>query len=279
MKFLKEKYKYVIVIVICILCSLVATYATTYLAQSDEVDYNNTSTGIVSGDVQGAIDELYSCATSSSSYASRLANLEGTYKNVIHPVGSIYISVSSTNPSTLFGGTWVAFATGRSLIGINTSDTSFDVVEETGGTITRTLAEGNIPSHNHSYKEPAATSGAKALTEANLPAHTHTITGITVGADGSGSSTFCLQNDSNVVSYKAGSTAQWSTGTSYTSTASGYYRLNMGAGTTPLTSTGGGGSHSHSITKTSADTVAAGSSTAVSVKDPYIVVYMWKRTA
>jgi hypothetical protein len=49
-------------------------------------------------------------------------------------VGAIYISVDSTNPNTTLGyGTWSAFGTGRVLIGINGSDTDFDVVEETGG--------------------------------------------------------------------------------------------------------------------------------------------------
>ena len=34
----------------------------------------------------------------------------------IYPVGSIYLSVSSTDPSTLFGGTWEAWGTGRVLL-------------------------------------------------------------------------------------------------------------------------------------------------------------------
>jgi len=70
-----------------------------------------------------------------------------------YPVGSIYTSISSTNPSTLLGvGTWVAFATGRTLIGVDTGQTEFDTVEETGGSKTHTLTEAEMPSHTHTYK-------------------------------------------------------------------------------------------------------------------------------
>ena len=42
-------------------------------------------------------------------FDARLINLESSVLNilnVIYPVGSIYLSVNSTNPGTLFGGTW-----------------------------------------------------------------------------------------------------------------------------------------------------------------------------
>jgi len=50
------------------------------------------------------------------------------------PIGSIFISVSPTNPATLLGfGTWTAFAVGRVLVGLKAADADFDTVEETGG--------------------------------------------------------------------------------------------------------------------------------------------------
>ena len=68
----------------------------------------------------------------------------------IYPVGSIYLSVSSTDPSTLFGGTWVAWGTGRVPVGIDTSDTDFATVEKTGGS-------KNLQSHTHTFTGKQAT--------------------------------------------------------------------------------------------------------------------------
>lgn len=68
----------------------------------------------------------------------------------LYPVGSIYLSVVSTNPNTLFGfGTWVAFATGRALVGIDSGNSLMNVVEETFG-----LADAVNVSHTHSVSDP-----------------------------------------------------------------------------------------------------------------------------
>ena len=70
----------------------------------------------------------------------------------LYPVGSIYMNAtSSTNPATLIGfGTWVAFGAGRVPVGIDSTDTDFDTVEETGGAKTHTLTVDEIPAHTHS---------------------------------------------------------------------------------------------------------------------------------
>ena len=67
----------------------------------------------------------------------------------IYPVGSIYMSVNSLNPSTFFGGTWVSWGTGRVPVGIDISDTNFNVAEKTGGEKNHTLSVAEMPSHSH----------------------------------------------------------------------------------------------------------------------------------
>ena len=67
---------------------------------------------------------------------------------VVYPVGSIYISTNATNPATLFGfGTWSAFAEGRTLIGVGTSDQEF-TVGSTGGESEHALTSTEIPVHD-----------------------------------------------------------------------------------------------------------------------------------
>lgn len=63
-----------------------------------------------------------------------------------YPVGSIYMSVNSTNPGTLFGGTWSAWGAGRVPVGFDSSQSEFDTVEETGGSKMTALLN-----HNHPY--------------------------------------------------------------------------------------------------------------------------------
>lgn len=59
--------------------------------------------------------------------------LKNSYLDLVYPIGSIYMSVNSANPATLFGGTWESFGAGKTLIGIDTSDSDFNTVNKTGG--------------------------------------------------------------------------------------------------------------------------------------------------
>ena len=87
---------------------------------------------------------------------------------LLHPVGSIYTAIISTNPGTLFGfGTWTAFGPGRMLISLDSSNVLFDTAEETGGS-----ANATLPSHTHTFTGSA------------LATHAHTFLGAAGGAGG-----------------------------------------------------------------------------------------------
>lgn len=65
-------------------------------------------------------------------------------KLAAHPVGSYYWSSESTDPSTLFGGTWEQVKD-RFVLAAGDSY----AVGATGGEATHTLAEAEMPAHSH----------------------------------------------------------------------------------------------------------------------------------
>ena len=117
-------------------------------------------------------------ATNTSNISSILANLTSNKSSdssstfyklmaLIYPVGSIYWSSKSTNPSTLFGGTWVQIKD-KFIWAKGDSDT----VNATGGAKTVSLTVANIPAHTHSFT-PAGSVSAHAH---GLNNHTHSFT-------------------------------------------------------------------------------------------------------
>lgn len=79
--------------------------------------------------------------------------------DAIYPVGAIYMSVVNTSPATLFGGTWSAWGSGKVPVGVDTGDTSFDTVEETGGAKTHTLTSGESGLKDHTHNIGIETTG------------------------------------------------------------------------------------------------------------------------
>ena len=65
----------------------------------------------------------------------------------IYPVGHVITTVNANyDPNKLFKNqTWVRFANGRTLVGVNDSDASFDAVEKTGGEKTHKLTREELP--------------------------------------------------------------------------------------------------------------------------------------
>ncbi|MCB6436524.1 phage baseplate protein [Thomasclavelia ramosa] len=78
---------------------------------------------------------------------------------LMHRVGDIIFSTSDENPSTIYGGTWVAWGKGQVPVGVDTSDSDFNTVEKTGGEKEHTLTVDEMPSHKHDFGQQfAATS-------------------------------------------------------------------------------------------------------------------------
>lgn len=76
--------------------------------------------------------------------------------DLVHPVGSLYFSTDPTNPSQIFGGTWIAWGAGRVPVGVDTSQTEFNTVEKTGGEKTHKLTVQELASHPHNFQGGSA---------------------------------------------------------------------------------------------------------------------------
>ena len=81
--------------------------------------------------------------------------------DLIYPVGSIYMSVNSTSPATLFGGTWEQIKD-TFLLGSGSY-----TLGATGGEATHTLTVEEMPTHNHevpmSFKSASTSTGTRFL--------------------------------------------------------------------------------------------------------------------
>ena len=109
--------------------------------------------------------------------------------NTIYPVGSIYMSVNSTNPSVLFGGTWEQIKDTFLLASGDTYASDGDVATAQHGSATVSLTEEQMPRHTHTQN-----------------AHTHTIGSLiryNITGKGSASVGDGYGNSNN---YKTGST-------------------------------------------------------------------------
>lgn len=84
------------------------------------------------------------------------SDLQNIIKKIVldtyYPIGKIYITVGNENPNETVGGTWIKFGSGKCLVGVDTSQTEFNVVEKIGGEKTHTLTIEEMPNHTHIEK-------------------------------------------------------------------------------------------------------------------------------
>ena len=78
------------------------------------------------------------------------------------PVGCLFFSINSTNPSTLLGGgTWTRIAQGRTLVGLDENDSDFKTAEKTGGEKTHKLTLTELPNNIWHSNSGSQTGGLK----------------------------------------------------------------------------------------------------------------------
>lgn len=137
--------------------AVVLTAADVNLGAVNNTDDNSKP---VSGPQQAALDEKVDAAYVAAAIAAAGA--------LQRPVGSIYLSVDPTNPSTFFGGTWVAWGSGRVPVGVDAGQTEFDTVEETGGSKDHAISVAEMPAHTHPHRTFATDTGTGELAVARV---------------------------------------------------------------------------------------------------------------
>ena len=225
----KNKFKIVSIIEAMLLVSLILYMVPTF------IKFNSKETTI---DKKEYLDNNEETLTPESLLAM-IQDLDSKSALDYYPVGSIYISVTNTNPGTIFGGTWVAFGEGKTLVGVDTTQEEFDTVEKAGGEKEHTLTIAEMPSHTH-IQNPHfhwVTSRMNSNgTEAGSGFQINNRNG------GSGSSNYYINSSgTNNAGYQSGQS--------------------VGALNTTATNQNTGGSETHNNLQ------------------PYITTYMWKRTA
>ena len=184
--------------------------------------------------------------------SSLIAAAVAEAKLAAYPVGSIYCSIDSTDPGALFGGTWAAIGAGRALVA---AGGGFAVGSE-GGADTHTLTVEEMPSHAHTaWTGEAGWHGHAARTDtANLTGSFNpgglgiTASGVCSLGAGKQPSNSGYATDSSIVNINAS------------------HMHNVGVD--------GAGNHTHTV-----GVGATGGGQAFSVRNPYIAVNMWRRTA
>ena len=91
--------------------------------------------------------------------SEKIARLDKSVIDMVYPVGSIYMSVNSTNPGNLFGGKWEQI---KDRFLLAAGDTY--AAGSTGGEEQHKLTTSELPPHSHAV----APLGAKGGTNGNL---------------------------------------------------------------------------------------------------------------
>ena len=171
---------------------------------------------------------------------SQYPSVQTTLLDLIYPVGSIYWSKNATNPSYLFGGTWVQIKD-KFILAVGDTYKS----NTSGGAATHTLTTAQLPSHTHDVGTLAVNGNFEVR---------HTDGGGTVAAGTNGAITVENNNGTKV----------WNSA----------LQIAVKSGTLDIVKL-----NAKSGQGFTGSTAATGSGSAHNNMPPYITAYCWERTA
>lgn len=189
----------------------------------------------------------------------------------LYPIGSVYISFNSADPSTLFGGVWQRL---KDTFLLANGDTY--AANTTGGSATKTITVNNLPAHNHTVNSSGS--------------HTHSATTSTNGNHTHGAGTLNTKGTfpTDVVSNEGYSGAFVNAGSIYVSHSAGERdttanKVDFSASRSWTGATAAAGNHSHTVSVSGGNhthtTNNTGGGTPINIIPPYTTVYAWRRTA
>lgn len=138
--------------------------------QPSFVEWHIKIAGVNQNDLTVIKEDISQLQTETTQLNDDVTKLMGAFTSVtdltkqlfllMHRVGDIIFSTSDENPSTIYGGTWVAWGKGQVPVGVDTSDSDFNTVEKTGGEKEHTLTVDEMPSHKHDFGQQFATTSS-----------------------------------------------------------------------------------------------------------------------
>ncbi|WKB10195.1 tail fiber protein [Shigella phage Henu12] len=236
------------------------------------IDYN-TFQKPSAGDV-GA----YTKAETDQKIATAISN--STDLNKIYPVGMVTFFASNVNPNTAFAGTTWAYLSNGQFRTIRIASSTGEDVGSVGGSDSKSIAVGHLPSHTHSFSATTSTHDHGTIGTSLNGWHGHSVSGSTAGAGGHAHNVAVRYlNTSQQFAY-VGAAGQWAGVAGYQATEAVGDHAHGFSG-----SAAGDGNHTHTVTigahahTLSGNTGATGSGAAFSVLNTYIKLMAWVRTA
>lgn len=205
---------------------------------------------------------------------------DSTDLNKIYPVGMVTLFASNVNPNTAFAGTTWAYLANGQFRTIRIASSTGEDVGSVGGSDSKSIAVGNLPSHTHSFSATTSAFDYGSKGTSTNGWHGHSFSGGTSEAGWHAHNVAVRYlNTSQQYAY-VGAAGQWAgvAGNQATEGSGNHTHTFSGstAGEGNHTHTVAIGAHSHTVSGTTGGT---GSGAAFDVTNAFIKLMAWVRTA